>query len=246
MRDRTALTLGWMVLAASILLSSAVLAQTRRAVDLELVLAIDASTSIDADEFDLQWRGLANAFLHADVVGAIEATSDRGIAVAMVQWAGRGESRLSVEWSFINDRESAARFAAKIAAAPRLLHGFTDIGGAIRFSVATLEGNAYAGARQVIDISGDGTSTDLDNPEPDRQRDIAISRGMIINGLVIYNDDSDIDEIAHINLRAHYRDHVIGGPAAFLMTANGFEDFARAIREKLIREIIGPPLAGLQ
>ncbi len=214
--------------------------------DLELVLAIDTSTSIDAEEFELQWRGLANAFLHEDVVGAIESVSDIGIAVTMVQWAGRGESRISVDWSFINDRLSAARFSAKIATAPRVLHGFTDIGGAIRFSVASIEGNDYEGSRQVIDVSGDGTSSELNSPEPDRQRDIAISRGIIINGLVIYNDDSDIDEIAHINLRQHYQNRVIGGPAAFLMSANGFEDFARAIREKLIREIIGPPLAGLQ
>ena len=240
------LALGWTALAALIMLPPLANAQARRAVDLELVLAIDTSSSVDILEFDLQWRGLINAFLHPDVVGAIEAVGDLGIAVTLVQWAGRNQNRTSVDWSLIDDRESAARFSAKIAAASRLHQGFTDIGAAIRFSIATIEGNAYEGSRQVIDVSGDGTSSGLDNPTPDLQRDIAISRGMIINGLVIYNDDSDIDEIAHVSVRKHYEDHVIGGAASFLMIANDFEDFARAIREKLIREIIGPPVAALR
>jgi uncharacterized protein DUF1194 len=221
-------------------------AQARRAVDLELVLAIDASTSVDPQEFDLQWRGLANAFLHPDVVGAIEAVGDLGIAVTMVQWAGPGQARTVVDWVLIRDALSAAQFAAKISAAPRLLRGFTDIGGAIRYSVETIEGNSYEGSRRVIDVSGDGASSGNNTELPDRARDIAVSRGMIVNGLVIYNEEYDLGELAHISVREHYEDYVIGGPAAFLMVANDFEDFARAIREKLIREIIGPPIAGLE
>ncbi|MBL4759096.1 MAG: DUF1194 domain-containing protein [Rhizobiales bacterium] len=221
-------------------------AQQSRSVDLELVLAIDTSTSVDAQEFDLQWRGLANAFLHPDVVGAIEAIGDAGIAVSMVQWAGPGQHQISVEWSFINDARSAAQFAAKISAAPRLMRGFTDIAGAISYSVGAIEGNAYDGFRRVIDVSGDGSSSGLDNPGLDRQRDYAISRGIIINGLVIYNEEYDLGELAHISVREHYENHVIGGAASFLMIANDFEDFARAIREKLIQEITGPPIAGLR
>ncbi len=222
-----------------------VAAQARRAVDLELVLAIDTSTSVDPQEFDLQWRGLANAFLHPDVVGAIEAVGDLGIAVTMVQWAGKGQTRTVVDWSHISDGVSAAQFAAKISAAPRLLRGFTDIGGAIRYSIEAIEGNGFDGSRRVIDVSGDGTSSGNDTELPDRARDIAVSRGMIINGLVIYNEEYDLGELAQISVREHYENYVIGGAAAFLMVANDFEDFARAIREKLIREIIGPPIAGL-
>jgi len=250
LRAGAALALGWPALIALVLLQSQFVGQAKaqapRAVDLELVLAIDTSTSVDAEEFELQWRGLANAFLHPDVIGAIEATGDLGIAVTMVQWAGDNQPQTAVDWSLIRDQTSAAQFAAKISAAPRLLRGFTNIDTAIRFSIAAIEGNAYEGSRQVIDISGDGTSSGRNNIESGRQRDIAISRGMIINGLVIYNDDSDIGELAHISVREYYQNHVIGGAAAFLMVADGFEDFARAIREKLIREIIGPPVAALQ
>lgn len=220
--------------------------QTRQTVDLELVLAIDTSTSVDPQEFDLQWRGLANAFLHPDVVSAIEAVGDLGIAVTMVQWAGQGQTRTVVDWFHVNDALSAAQFSAQISAAPRLLRGFTDIGGAIRYSVGSIEGNGYEGSRQVIDVSGDGASSGNNTELPDRARDIAVSRGMIVNGLVIYNEEYDLGELAHISVREHYEDYVIGGAAAFLMVANDFEDFARAIREKLIREIIGPPIARLE
>lgn len=219
-------------------------AQGQKPVDLELVLAIDTSTSVDAHEFNLQWAGLARAFLHPDVIGAIEAVGDLGIAVSMVQWAGQGQHRTSVEWTFVNDAVSAARFAAKIAAAPRQMRGFTDIGGAIRFSVRSLAQNAYDGGRRVIDVSGDGASS---TANPASQRDAAVARGIIINGLVIYNEELELDlgKLASISLRQHYQDFVIGGPAAFLLVADDFEDFARAIREKLIREILGPPIAGL-
>lgn len=238
---------GFALLAHCVFLVSprAVVAQNRQPVDLELVLAIDTSTSVDPTEFDLQWRGLARAFLHPDVIGAIQAVGDLGIAVTMVQWAGRSSHRTSVEWTFIDDAASAARFSAKIAGAPRMMRGFTDIGGAIRFSAQSIAQNGYEGSRKVIDVSGDGASS---TGSPARARDIAVAQGITINGLVIYNEalELDLGKLASISLRQHYRDNVIGGPAAFLMIADDFDDFARAIQEKLVREIMGPPIAGLR
>jgi hypothetical protein len=217
-------------------------AQGGGAVDLELVLAIDTSTSVDAQEFQLQRRGLADAFLHPDVVRAIRGAGERGIAVTLVEWSGARRQATVVGWTHVYDAQSAAALSARIAAAPRALDGFTDIAGAIRYSVAAIETNAYEGSRLAIDVSGDGSS---DPQSSARERDRAVARGITVNGLVIYNEDIDLAELANIDVREHYADNVIGGPGAFMMTAEDFTDFAIAIRRKLVREIAGPATAGL-
>ena len=204
--------------------------------DLELVLAIDTSTSVDAQEFALQKQGLYEAFLHPEVVRAIQSAGEYGVAVSVVQWAGSYQQQTVVDWMLLRDEASAAAFAARIGAAPRAFSGLTDIAGVIRYSTASIESNAYAGKRRAIDISGDGTS---DIARCEEERDLAVSRGVTINGLVIYSDDHDLGALAVLNLRDHYAFHVIGGPGAFLMSAENFEDFRTAIRRKLLREIIG-------
>jgi hypothetical protein len=218
-------------------------AQGGRAVDLELVLAIDTSTSVDDREFRLQRDGLADAFLHPDVVGAIRAAGDLGIAVTLVEWSGERRQATVAEWAHVHDATSAAVFSAAIRAAPRALSGFTDIAGAIRFSVARLADNAFVGRRLVIDVSGDGSS---DPVSSERERDQAVAYGITVNGLVIYNEDIDLGELANIDVRDHYANHVIGGIAAFMMTADDFTDFRTAIRRKLVREITGPATAELR
>jgi hypothetical protein len=122
--------------------------------------------------------------------------------------------------------------ARSIEAAPRLLTGFTGLGGAIRFSLKKIEENEYEGRRMVIDISGDGSSSDL---KPYLERDRAVARGATINGLAILNEEPD--------LASYYADYVIGGDRAFLMSAGDFEDFADAILHKLVREIACPEVA---
>jgi len=216
--------------------------QGLQAVDLELVLAIDVSTSVDAAEFELQRQGLSQAFLHPDVVGAVGAAGDLGIAVAVIQWSGQGRQHLSVNWAHITDAASAAGFAANIAAAPRSIDGMTAIGDAIDFSAAALTGNTYRGRRQVIDVSGDGTGHAARSAAA---RDRAVARGITVNGLVIDNEDIDLGELAKLDVRAHYANHVIGGFGAFLMNASDFIDFRTVIRRKLVREITGPATAGL-
>jgi hypothetical protein len=212
-------------------------------VNLELVLAIDTSLSVDDQEFELQRQGLANAFLHRDVVNAILAHSEGGIAVTIIHWAGENKQQTVVDWMLIRTQRDATLLSARIRAASRKVIGQTDIGGAILYSAASLNANAYEGARRVIDVSGDGSgeaaSTAL-------ARDYAIAQNIIINGLVIYNEDIDLGVLSNIAIRHHYQEYVIGGNGAFLMVAEDFEDFAISIRRKLVREIFGPNIALLE
>jgi hypothetical protein len=207
-----------------------------REVALELVLAIDASTSVDPEEFDLQRQGVRLAFEDRTVIEAIEAIGPEGLAVSVVQWAGTGEQRSSVGWTLVGDALTARAFASTVAAAPRMLRGVTDIGGAISFSLASIEANGFEGRRRVIDVSGDGTS---DNQEVWRDRDRAVARGITINGLVVRGGDAP-SHLSNLNIVEHYRRNVIGGEGAFLVTARNFEDFQEAIRRKLLCEILGP------
>ena len=204
---------------------------------LELVLAIDTSTSVDNSEFELQRHGLALAFRHPSIVRAIETTGDLGMVAAVVQWSSSGKHLTSVDWAVIRDGESARRFADAIDAMPRLLTGFTGIASAIRFSLEQIEKNNFIGERKVIDVSGDGASS---SGEPGVERDRAIARGVTINGLAILTSDPDFMELG---LTEYYADNVVGGRGAFLMTADGFEDFVTVIRKKLIREITSPGVA---
>ncbi len=206
-------------------------------VELQLVLAIDTSTSVDEREFALQTEGLANAFLHPDVVNAIRLVGPRGIAVSVTHWAGQNRQSTVVGWHLLHDGQDAAVLAARIAAVPRIIEGLTDIAGAIDHAAASIGSNAYEGERRVIDISGDGSS---DAASSRAARDNANARGITVNGLVIHQQDYSLGELANIDLREHYANNVIGGPGAFMMTASDFEDFRVAIRRKLVREIIGP------
>ncbi len=212
-------------------------AAAQTSVALELVLAVDTSTSVDEREFVLQQQGFAEAFRHPDVIRAIERAGGGGVAVTLVHWSGRGKQRTSVGWTIVRDAREAEALAAKVEASGRILDGFTDIAGALRFSLQTLQGNGLEGRRKVIDVSGDGTSN---GPSAAAVRDAAIARGVTVNGLVIHNEEYDLGELAKINLFDHYKAHVVGGPGAFLMAAKDFRDFRSAIRKKLVREITGP------
>ncbi len=211
-------------------------ASAQQTVALELVLAIDTSTSVDEGEFVLQRDGLAAAFRHPSVIRAVENLGQQGAAVALVQWAGPGRQSLSVGWNHIRDARSASDFARFIEMMPRVHSGFTDIGGAIAFSTQALEANRYQGRRMAIDVSGDGIS---DRTDPAPFRDVAVGKGITVNGLVIYSDEYDLGDLARIELYRHYSERVIGGPGAFLVEADSFDDFAEAIRRKLVLEISG-------
>ncbi len=202
-------------------------------VDLELVLAVDVSGSVDPPEYELQTRGLAQAFRDPEVQAALQAPGRHGIAVALVQWSGRFQQALAVDWTLIHDTPSAQAFAQRIEAMDRRFQAETGIANALAFAIRQLQQNRFAGGRQVIDISGDGPSNVGGDPDP--VRDAAAAARITINGLAIVN------EIPAVKL--YYADHVIGGPEAFLLVAKNFDDFARAIRRKLLREIESAPIA---
>lgn len=203
-------------------------------VDLELVLLVDASSSVNPGEFDLQMGGIAAAFRDTEVQGAIEGVGDLGVAVSLVQWASHNHQVVAVDWMLVFDPASAERFAQAVDRTPRYMEGgSTALGSALAFAARLLVTSPFMGTRQVIDLSGDGRSNQ-GRPSSDG-RDLAVAAGMTVNGLAILNEDPGLD--------LHYRSQVIGGPGAFLMTAVDYEDFARAIRLKLIREMAGPPLA---
>ena len=203
-------------------------------VDLELVLAVDASSSVSIEEFDLQIRGLAEAFRHPNVAAAIRASGDLGIAVSMVQWADSRKQFLTVDWKHLKDLGSIAAFADTIESSTRrMIGGGTAIGGAIKYSLRQIEINEFEGRRKVIDVSGDGRTNQ--GARPGDVRDEAVKAGVTINGLAILNEDPYID--------GYYLYHVIGGTGAFVMTATDYEDFFKAMLEKLIKEISGVPVA---
>lgn len=203
-------------------------------VDLALVLAVDASSSVNAYEFDLQINGIADAFRDPEVQGAISGVGDRGMAVALVQWGSQNEQVVAVDWTLVYDPATAAAFAAAVQAAPRYVDGgSTAIGNALRFSTRLLASAPYQGMRQVIDVSGDGRTNQ--GIATQTGRDEAVAAGVTVNGLAILNEEPGLD--------LYYRDTVVGGPGAFVLSAVSYEDFGRAMRLKLVREMAGPPIA---
>lgn len=204
-------------------------------VALELVLAVDASGSVHAGEFALQIDGLAAAFRDPEVVAAIEAQGELGIAVALMQWSSQGQQVIAIDWTRIGDPPSVAALADRIEATVRLIEGETGLAPAIAFAWRMLENNAFEGRRRVIDVSGDGSANV--GPDPDAVRDGAAAVGITINGLAILNEQPDLGD--------YYRDHVIGGPGAFVLEARDYDDFARAMRTKLLEEIQSGPVAAI-
>ncbi|WP_050786046.1 DUF1194 domain-containing protein [Ahrensia sp. R2A130] len=209
---------------------------------LELLLAIDSSTSVNRREYALQRDGLANAFRDEGVLRSIRSLQPLGLVISVVQWSERGRQITSVPWTRISGRASAEAFAARLATMPRAVRGMTDIAGALDFSRISIQQNAYRGARMVIDVSGDGSSGQSD---PSSARDRAVNAGITVNGLVIHSKEYDLGTLADIDLFQHYSQRVTGGPGSFVMEAANYNDFADSIRRKLIREISGADFAEL-
>ena len=206
-------------------------------VDLELVLAIDASGSVDERELRLQLHGTAKAFRDNEVLQAIRSGATGRVAVALVLWADASRPTFGTDWHIIASPADADRWASMIERLPRHVGGGTGIGEAVVDSIRMIEGNRITGTRRVVDVSGDGRET------PPRRvysrlamqaRAMATARGITVNGLAILSDVPDLD--------VWYSRNVTAGPGSFVMTASNFADFERAIKQKLLREI-APPVA---
>ena len=199
--------------------------------DLELVLMADASGSIDPEELLLQRRGYAQAITDPDVIAAIQNTAYGSIAVTYVEWAAN--QAVIVDWTRIDGPEAAAIFAAQLDNPVRRALGRNAIGSALLRGKQLIEENDIEGWRRVIDFSGDSVNN-WSGPSIAEARALVLAAGITINGLPLMLTD---DMGRGATLEANYRDQIIGGPNAFTLPAASREDFAEAVRRKLILEI---------
>lgn len=223
-----------------ILAMLAVGVQSRAAepVDLELVLAIDISGSIDPDEAKLQRDGYVNAFRDPQVIHAIRGGINGRIAVAYFEWASYHQMHVVMNWTMIQDTATAHDFADKLAAVPITRGMRTSISGAIEYALPMFERSGFEPLRRVLDISGDGPNNDGGLITIFRDR--ALAKGITINGLPIMNGRPNQWGFPVMpDLDLYFIGCVIGGPGAFVEVARSFEDFDRAVRRKLILEIAG-------
>ena len=191
-------------------------------------MALDASASVDREEFVLQMRGIALAFRDPEVIEAVDNLRPLGVAIAVSQWGGPGESRILIPFTHIENGRDAKAFGFLVGRSYRFIGASsTSIVTAIEDGIGLLQQNAFDGQRQVIDVSGDGE--DNSGMSLAQARKEAQEAGVIINGLAIEADEG--------GLTTYYRDNVISGADAFVIKANDFDDFARAIKEKLVREL---------
>jgi hypothetical protein len=193
-----------------------------------LVLLIDVSGSIDNTEYELQKDGMAAAFRDPAVVKAIWNQPFGRMAVAVIEWSD--SAAVVLPWTVIEDEGTSARFAMMLDQVQRTSRGSTALGSAIAFAINLFDSCGCEPARRVIDVSGDGLSNSGALTAA-AGRDLAVERGIVVNGLPITGDGSDV------GLYEHYDTEVRGGTGAFVIEANGFADFARAIRQKLVLEI---------
>jgi len=202
-------------------------------VDIELAFVVDASGSIDGTETKLQRQGYVDALANATVQSAITGGLTGGIAVAYIEFAAVGCTRLSVSWTRIHDLASAEAFGQQIVAAPlKFCPGGNAIGDALSFAAQSIATNGFQGTRRVIDISGDGPNTVGSSVEFARDRIVA--SGVTINGLVIRR-------LSMPNLEAYFRGAITGGPGSFVIKAEDRKSFAEAILKKMILEIAEQP-----
>jgi hypothetical protein len=206
------------------------------AVDLELILAVDVSRSMDIDEQQLQRDGYVAALTHPDVVAAITGGRHGKIALSYVEWAGPEAQYKVMDWRAIDGPAAAEAFAAELARAPiQRLRG-TSIANGLAFVAPQFDNNGYQATRRVIDISGDGPNN-MGIPV-ELAREAVIRAGITINGLpIMIKQASGFAAIS--NLDVYYEDCVIGGFGAFLVVVRSADQFAEAIRRKMVMEIAG-------
>ena len=219
---------------------------TERTVDLELVLAADISDSIDEEEATLQRRGFADAIRHPKVISTIQSGPLGRIAATYWEWSGEHTQRKLVHWTELSDVGSARVFADAIEkqnARNQQWTQYTSISALITRAARSFEDNGFQGRRRIIDISGDGPNNR--GAYVVHARDRAVADGITINGLPIINDRPDRFGYPPMpDLDLYYEYCVIGGHGSFIVVADGFQDFARAILRKFLREIAGvaPPV----
>jgi hypothetical protein len=206
-------------------------------VDLELVLLADATGSIDDGEIAFQRKGYVEALTSADVLDAIRTGAHQRIAVTYVEWGSFESQHIVVPWMVISDEASAAAFATALLAAPRHASGRNAIGQALIFGKALIEGNSHDGYRRVIDLSADSANSWSGIPLA-TAREQVVAAGITINGLAILCRFCSGRPVSY-DLEKAFEDTIIGGPDAFVVTADDMQQFATAVKRKLVLEIAG-------
>jgi hypothetical protein len=211
-------------------------ARAQTTVDLELVLAVDVSWSMDYDEQRLQRLGYVEGFRHPEVIRAIESGGWGRIAVTYVEWAGAELQTTVIPWTLIDGPATAEAFATALQAAPIGRMRRTSISGALGFAATLFSQNEVEGVRRVVDVSGDGANNS--GPPVAPVRDELVGQGVVINGLPIMIKESNPSGYFNLpDLDIYYEDCVIGGTGAFIVTVSDPQHFAVAIRRKLVLEI---------
>lgn len=206
-------------------------------VDVELVLAVDVSYSMDIEELTVQREGYAQAIVSKEFLGALKAGPTGKVAITYFEWAASTDQKLIIPWRIIDGPESADAVAAEIMKTPVRRASRTSISGAINFAMPLFEQNQYRGIRRVIDISGDGPNN---NGIPVTvARDAALEKGIVINGLPIMVKAPSYSTMDIENLDYYYEDCVIGGPGSFVVPIKNRERFREAIHTKLVMEVAG-------
>ncbi|MEO3475791.1 DUF1194 domain-containing protein [Roseomonas sp. CAU 1739] len=204
------------------------------AVDVALVLSIDASGSLSDERMRMQRLGHARAVTSSAFLAAVRDGACGRVALAAVEWSSRDRQELLAPWDVIEDEVSAWRFAGQLLRAPSPIPGYTSISGAIDFAARLLARAPWPAARQVVDVSGNGRNND--GRPVAAARDDAAAAGITVNGLPILDAERDLD--------TYYAEEVVGGPDAFLIVARDVGSFAEAIRRKLTTEIAAAPASG--
>jgi hypothetical protein len=206
-------------------------------VDVELVLAVDVSLSVTPREMDIQRHGYATAITSPEVMAAVRAGLLGRIAVTYIEWAGAGAQRTLIDWTLIETETDARAFADRLEAAPGRSLRRTSISNALTHAATLFADNGYTGLRQVIDVSGDGPNN---SGRPVVQaRDEALAAGIVINGLPLMTSEGYGGRWDLEDLDLYYTDCVIGGPGAFVIPVRSWDEFAGAVRRKLVLEIAG-------
>ena len=207
--------------------------------DLELVLLADATGSIDEAEIRFQRAGYAAAITDPSVLNAIAGNAYGKIVVTYVEWADMFSQDVVVDWTVIDGKASAEDFAARLMEAPRQAYGRNAIGAALLKGKELIDTNAYKGLRRVIDLSAD-SANNWNGPPIREARDIVVGSGIVINGLAVLCRHCSGRPVSY-DLEQRFYDEIIGGPAAFVVTADSAATFADAVRKKLILEIAAKP-----
>lgn len=231
----------WLAVLSLLMLAPMPAAAANLPVDVQLVLAVDVSFSMDPDEQALQREGYASALVSAEFLDALRLGPNGRIALTYMEWAGEHEQKVILPWQVIDGPASARKVSEAIRAAPLRRVYRTSISGGLLFAADLFKDSGFRALRKVIDVSGDGVNNQ--GMPVERARDQVVARGITINGLplLLKRAGNSILDIADLDL--YYEDCVIGGPGAFVIPVREQGEFARAIKTKLVLEVAGiePP-----